>query len=55
MRFLAVLVLAALGCGGDPGSTCEFGVCNYGPDREGTWCAREDHQCYAEDAPDYTP
>ena len=55
MRFLAVLVLAALGCGGESADRkCEFGVCNYGPDRPEEWCARPDHQCYAEDAPGYT-
>jgi len=57
MRVLALLGLAAaLGCGGESADPkCEYGVCNWGPDRPEEWCARPDHQCYAEDAPGYTP
>jgi hypothetical protein len=55
MRFLVLFVLAALAGGCGSGSDCEYGVCNYGPDRPESWCARADHQCYAEDAPGYTP
>ncbi len=55
MRLAVLLVLAALACGGsDSDGGCEHGECSY-PDKDQTWCARPDKQCYYEDSPYYEP